>query len=176
MFGISFIWQNCRYGYPSVAYVSQVVANYSKANIPLETQWMDIDYMDKYLDFTLDPVDFSPVDMTAFVTALHNNNQHFIPIVDPGIYVRDDTYDAYTSGMEQNVFVMDMTMQTPYLGQVCLPHTRLYQRANCNSRYRRCGLARHTFPTGLLKILLSGGWINFKPFTTLLRMMVSALY
>lgn len=32
-------FHNCRYGYPSVAYVEEVVANYSAANIPLETQW-----------------------------------------------------------------------------------------------------------------------------------------
>jgi alpha-glucosidase (family GH31 glycosyl hydrolase) len=101
-----------------VQYVTEVVANYSAANIPLETQWMDIDYMDAYLDFTVDPVSFSEADMTAFINNLHTNNQHFIPIVDPGIYVRDDTYDAYTSGLEQNVFVMDMTGDRPYLGQV----------------------------------------------------------
>ena len=39
---------NCRWGYESVAYVAEVVANYSVAGIPLETQWMDIDYMDEY--------------------------------------------------------------------------------------------------------------------------------
>ena len=32
-------FHNCRYGYPSLAYVEEVVANYSAANIPLETQW-----------------------------------------------------------------------------------------------------------------------------------------
>jgi alpha-glucosidase (family GH31 glycosyl hydrolase) len=32
-------FHNCRYGYPSVAYVSDVVKNYSAAEIPLETQW-----------------------------------------------------------------------------------------------------------------------------------------
>lgn len=56
--------------------------------------------------------------MTAFVTSLHNNNQRFVPIVDPGIYVRDPSYTTFTEGMEQNVFVMDMTGSTPYLGQV----------------------------------------------------------
>ncbi len=74
--------------------------------------------MDKYLDFTLDPTLFSPADMTTFVDNLHNNNQKFIPIIDPGIYVRDDNYPAYTRGLEQNIFVNDMTNTQPYLGQV----------------------------------------------------------
>lgn len=43
-------FHNCRYGgYPSVAYVQDVVTNYSNAQIPLETQWMDIEYMDACL-------------------------------------------------------------------------------------------------------------------------------
>lgn len=111
-------FHNCRYGYPSVAYVQEVVTNYSIAQIPLETQWMDIDYMDAYLDFTLDPVTFSPSDMTTFIDTLHSNDQRFVPIIDPGIYVRDDAYPAYTRGMQQNVFINDMTNTKPYLGQV----------------------------------------------------------
>lgn len=111
-------FHNCRYGYPSVAYVEQVVANYSAAGIPLETQWMDIDYMDKYLDFTLDPVLFSPTDMTSFLTELHNDHQKFIPIVDPGIYMRNNSYPTLVSGLQQDVFVKDLNGVDPYLGQV----------------------------------------------------------
>jgi alpha-glucosidase len=111
-------FHNCRYGYPSVAYVQDVVTNYSLAEIPLETQWMDIDYMDAYLDFTVDPVTFSSADMTTFINNLHSNNQKFVPIIDPGIYVRDEAYPAYVRGLEQNVFIKDMTNTQPYLGQV----------------------------------------------------------
>ena len=98
--------------------VVDVVANYSNANIPLETQWVDIDYMDAYLDFTLDPTNFQEKDMTALVNSLHANDQYFVPIVDPGIYVANPTYSAFVKGMEQNVFVKDMNGVDPYLGQV----------------------------------------------------------
>ena len=31
-------FHNCRYGYPSIAYVEEVVQNYTSAQIPLDTQ------------------------------------------------------------------------------------------------------------------------------------------
>lgn len=37
-----FGFHNCRYGYQDVFEVAEVIANYSAANIPLETQWTDI--------------------------------------------------------------------------------------------------------------------------------------
>lgn len=74
--------------------------------------------MDKYLDFTLDPILFSPADMDTFLTTLHANDQKFVPIIDPGIYIRDADYPTLVRGEAQNVFVKDLNGQDPYLGQV----------------------------------------------------------
>lgn len=118
-------FHNCRWGYPNLEYVEQVVANYSAAGIPLETQWVDIDYMSAYKDFTTDEVNFPSKEFKQFVDKLHSNGQRFVPIVDPGIYavpaLGDNSvplYPALTEGLAQDVFIKDLTGDKPFLGQV----------------------------------------------------------
>lgn len=41
-------FHNCRYGYQDIFEVAEVIANYSAANIPLETQWTDIGMLYDY--------------------------------------------------------------------------------------------------------------------------------
>jgi alpha-D-xyloside xylohydrolase len=112
----SYGFHNCKYGYTSVYQVEQVVQNYSKANIPLDTQWMDIDYMQNYRDFTYDATNFPLNEVKSFVNQLHTNGQHFIPIVDPGIMVYSG-YEAYDRGVKEGLFIKDIQGNN-YLGQV----------------------------------------------------------
>ncbi len=109
-------FHNCKYGYTSVYQVEQVVANYSAANIPLDTQWMDIDYMEDFRDFTLDAKNFPPAEVSTFVEQLHKNGQHFVPIIDPGIMVYSG-YEAYERGIKEELFIKDVKGNF-YLGQV----------------------------------------------------------
>jgi alpha-glucosidase len=46
-----------------------VVEGYNKANIPLETVWLDIPYLDDYADFTVNYTAFP--DIKNYVDMLH---------------------------------------------------------------------------------------------------------
>jgi alpha-glucosidase (family GH31 glycosyl hydrolase) len=76
-------WNQCRWGYENTDDLSHVVNNYSYYNLPLDTQWSDIDWMQDYRDFTFDPVNFEY--LPSFVEDLHKKNMHYIPIIDAGV-------------------------------------------------------------------------------------------
>ncbi|KAI8943130.1 hypothetical protein NX059_001161 [Plenodomus lindquistii] len=95
-------FHQCRYGYESVEEVADVVANYSKANIPLETMWTDIDYMDNFKVFTLGEK-FPLQKMRALVDDLHSKSQHYIVMVDPAVAKQD--YAAYNNGIQGDIFL-----------------------------------------------------------------------
>ncbi|KAJ1724546.1 hypothetical protein LPJ53_001192 [Coemansia erecta] len=109
-------FHNCRYGYKSVYEVNEVVANYSKANIPLEVAWTDIDYMDKTRDFTFDPVNFPLEEMQKQLQSLHSNNQRMVLMTDPAIQ-HNASYAPYSRGHDLDVFIKNED-GSEFVGQV----------------------------------------------------------
>ncbi|KAF2722967.1 glycoside hydrolase family 31 protein [Polychaeton citri CBS 116435] len=100
-------YHQCKYGYRDVYEVAAVVANYSEANIPLETMWTDIDYMNLRRIFTLDPERFPPELVTDLVDTLHARDQHYIVMVDPAVYSlpTDDPNPALQRGLDYDIFL-----------------------------------------------------------------------
>lgn len=66
----------CRYGYNSIDNMKMVRARMDSNQIPQDTQWNDIDYMDRHLDFTIDPKNFNG--LSAFSDEIHNKGMHYI--------------------------------------------------------------------------------------------------
>jgi alpha-glucosidase (family GH31 glycosyl hydrolase) len=79
-------WSQCRWGYKDLDTLKEVVKNFTDYNLPLDTQWSDIDYLDKYRDFTYDQVNFNG--LGDFVNDLHSKGMQYIPIMDAGIAKR----------------------------------------------------------------------------------------
>jgi alpha-glucosidase (family GH31 glycosyl hydrolase) len=76
-------WHQCKWGYTGTAALENVVQSYEDNNLPLDAQWVDIDYMQDYRDFTYDTKDFAG--LPGFVDGLHAKAMHFVPIIDAGI-------------------------------------------------------------------------------------------
>ncbi|KAB2574162.1 putative alpha/beta-glucosidase agdC [Lasiodiplodia theobromae] len=99
----AFGFHQCRYGYQDVYDVAEVIANYSLAEIPLETMWTDIDYMELRKVFTLDPERFPLEKVRQVVDYLHAHQQHYIVMVDPAVKHLDNP--AYDAGAAEDVFL-----------------------------------------------------------------------
>jgi alpha-glucosidase len=110
----TFGFHQCKYGYWDVNMVAEVVGNYSAAGIPLEVMWTDIDYMDLRQDFTTDPERFPMSKMRELVTTLHERDQRYVLILDPGIHAVQG-YETYDRGHEKGVFLKNAD-GSDYLG------------------------------------------------------------
>ena len=94
----------CRFGYKNTSEVREAFTNNTALGIPVDTQWVDIDHMDNFRDFTIDPINFK--DLPNFVQHLHDHNRRFIPILDPAIGYNDSRpTEEYTSGIEEDIFI-----------------------------------------------------------------------
>lgn len=108
----TFGYHQCRWGYQNWSVLQEVVDNFAKFEIPLETIWTDIDYMNQYRDFDNDAIRFGYAEGAEFLSKLHANGQHYVPIVDSAIYHPNpenasDAYPIYDRGVEAGAFMLN---------------------------------------------------------------------
>ncbi|XP_074023543.1 maltase-glucoamylase-like [Numenius arquata] len=95
-------FQLCRYGYENDTEIAKLVEDMKAAQIPYDVQYADIDYMERQLDFTLNPR-FSG--LPALIDKIRGEGMRFILILDPAISGNETDYPAFTRGVEKDVFI-----------------------------------------------------------------------
>lgn len=79
------------------------VQGYAKAGIPLEGIWLDIPYMNKFKDFSVDTTAFPS--LKEFTKSLHDAGQRLIVIVDAGISADDPDDKYYRAAQEKKALI-----------------------------------------------------------------------
>lgn len=90
-----------RWGYKTAQDIETVVKGYRDNQVPIDMVYLDIDYMQDYKDFTVNPERFP--DFPDFVQQMKEKNIHLIPIIDAGVKI-EDGYDVYEEGVEKGFF------------------------------------------------------------------------
>lgn len=93
-----------RWSYMNADEVRQLVKTYQENHIPLDSVYLDIDYMEDYKDFTINKESFP--NFSEFVKEMRELGIHLVPIIDAGVKI-EDGYDVYEEGVEKGYFVKD---------------------------------------------------------------------
>lgn len=97
----AFGYGQSRWSYMSADEVREVVKEHRSQGIPLDSVYLDIDYMERYKDFTINEETFP--DFPAFVEEMKEQGIHLVPIIDAGVKI-EDGYDVYEEGVEKGYF------------------------------------------------------------------------
>ncbi|XP_077982533.1 sucrase-isomaltase, intestinal-like [Glandiceps talaboti] len=113
-------FQLSRYGYDHIDVLKTTVDRMRTYDIPLDVQFGDIDYMDRFMDFTYDKVNYAG--LPEYVDQLKEEGTNYIIILDPCIMMEPPgSYPAYDLGNEMDVWVKAADGTTPVVGKVWPP-------------------------------------------------------
>ncbi len=90
-----------RWGYKTERDFMAVADGYRANQIPLDYICMDIDYMNRFIDFTTHPKRFP--DFQGFVSRMRRRGIHMVPIIDAGVKVEPGNA-VYDEGVEKGFF------------------------------------------------------------------------
>ncbi|XP_078419908.1 sucrase-isomaltase, intestinal [Cetorhinus maximus] len=97
-------FQLCRYGYKNTREIEDLYTDMRNAEIPYDVQYVDIEYMERQLDFTLDVNDFQ--NLPNLFDKMRSEGMRIIIILDPAISGNETKhYEAFTTGLDNNVFI-----------------------------------------------------------------------
>lgn len=93
-----------RWSYRTCDEVREVARRYRENHIPIDSIYLDIDYMERYKDFTIDRSSFP--DFEQLVEEMKGQGIHLVPIIDGGVKI-EAGYDVYEEGVKNNYFCKD---------------------------------------------------------------------
>ena len=97
----AFGYGQSRWGYRNEQDIRTVAEKYKEAGVPLDSIYLDIDYMERYKDFTVDKERFP--DLKKLSDDMKLQGIHLVPIIDAGVKI-EDGYDVYEEGVKNNYF------------------------------------------------------------------------
>lgn len=97
----AFGYGQSRWGYQSADDIRKVVKGYRDNGIPLDSVYMDIDYMERFKDFTINEETFP--EFPKFVKEMEKEHIHLVPIIDAGVKI-EEGYETYEEGVEKGYF------------------------------------------------------------------------
>ena len=100
----AFGYGQSRWSYFTSDEVREVVKKHRENHIPIDSLYLDIDYMENYKDFTINPDTFA--DFDELVKEMKEQHIHLVPIIDAGVK-KEDGYDVYEEGKANHYFCKD---------------------------------------------------------------------
>ncbi|MGN0453053.1 MAG: TIM-barrel domain-containing protein [Ruminococcus sp.] len=100
----AFGYTQSRWSYMSKEEVKNVADKYHELGIPLDAIYLDIDYMERYKDFTVNKETFG--DLKAFAEEMKEQGVRLVPIIDAGVKI-EEGYSVYEEGVEKGYFCTD---------------------------------------------------------------------
>ncbi len=97
----AFGYGQSRWGYQNEEDIREVVRQHRENGVPLDSVYLDIDYMEQYKDFTVDGERFP--EFPAFVKEMRQQGIHLVPIIDAGVKI-EEGYPVYEEGLENGYF------------------------------------------------------------------------
>lgn len=97
----AFGYGQSRWSYMNEEEVREVVRRHRELGIPLDSVYLDIDYMERYKDFTLNEETFP--EFAGFNEEMKEQNIHLVPIIDAGVK-QEEGYEVYEEGLRKGYF------------------------------------------------------------------------
>lgn len=110
----AFGYQQSRWSYENKEAVKSIADEFDKHDLPLDSIYLDIDYMDNFKNFTIDKAGFS--DFKEFVSDMKSRDLRLVPIIDAGCKI-ESGYEIYEEGVKNGYFCEDKYGK-PFIGAV----------------------------------------------------------